>query len=767
MTRERVAAGFASALAIAVAWRAWLSGRHSPFEADIEFYHHPVTRELVAAFREGRIPLWTDRVYCGFPFFADTQTAAWYPGTWLVVALGPHAGYVLFLLLHAWLAAVGCAWLLRAHGCDRLSAFAAGLVVPLGGFFVYETQHPNLFAILCWVPLWLVATRAVFLRPGAGRIVWAAVPPAMMVLAGTLQVLFGALLLYGFYLVALWVESQHAGVDAVAGDAPHGRRGVGLAAVAGSQLLSLLVTAIVWWPGLVHFPLTARALGMDYAFGSMGSVHPVELLGHAVHGAVTGLGAGQDLGFAGAPLYLGALTLPLAVLGALRRPRALSLALSSAAAVLLLLALGRHGVLHPFLYEHLPGAGALRGVGRALGPAAVAIAVLVGLGLARLGEPGGKMAWRLALVSGLVLEAWVGFRAASTVAVPLVGAVVLVSALGLSWLPPSAVRFQRPTVAALLVLELAFFGASHELLRADPPPPGERQQAGSLRFPSFAEIAAGEFGEDASAGDRVLLLGFGTSNFTFHHGLDGVGGYNPLVTLPYLDLVGRVNAGRSWPRVPLTGFVHHAIPGRTESALFDATSARYLVSGAPLEREGLELLRRYGPHPLTGRPVLLYGNTRALPRAYLAHRTRVVEGREAVDRALAEGFDPRVATVVEGDAPALSGPAGIAPLSVTRESPEWLRLEVETEHPGVVVVADSWYPGWQARVGDAPAPLLRVNGSFRGVAVPAGRHQVELRFAPASFRQGAVASGLGLLVTVALLARSRAAAFSGARLGIW
>ncbi|MFP6622871.1 MAG: hypothetical protein VCC20_05285, partial [Myxococcota bacterium] len=56
---------------LAIAWRRFLDGSHSPFSGDVEQYHYPVSLALARAWSDGRLPLWTDRVYLGFPFFAD------------------------------------------------------------------------------------------------------------------------------------------------------------------------------------------------------------------------------------------------------------------------------------------------------------------------------------------------------------------------------------------------------------------------------------------------------------------------------------------------------------------------------------------------------------------------------------------------------------------------------------------------------------------------------------------------------------------------
>ena len=247
-------------------------------------------------------------------------------------------------------------------------------------------------------------------------------------------------------------------------------------------------------------------------------------------------------------------------------------------------------------------------------------------------------------------------------------------------------------LAALLAIDLLWLGAANDVQSLSPPPPGPEQLAGELRFPALAEIAEGRFG---GAGERVLLLGFGAGNFTFHHGLDGVGGYNPLVTLQYLDFASLANYARIHPRKPIDGFIHQIVPGRVHSGLFDAASIRFVISAVPLAWRGLRQLERYGVHPLTGRPVLLYENARALPRAYLAYRTVRAQGAEELERSLGPDFDARHTTVFEGDAVALAGPPEIAAVQPQRPRPEALSFEVETERPALLVVTDAWHPGWR------------------------------------------------------------------------
>jgi len=74
------------------------------------------------------------------------------------------------------------------------------------------------------------------------------------------------------------------------------------------------------------------------------------------------------------------------------------------------------------------------------------------------------------------------------------------------------------------------------------------------------------------------------------------------------------------------------------------------------------------------------------------------------------------------------------------------RLVVETEcnTRQLLVVAESWHPGWKAAVDNAPQPVLRVNGDFLGCVVEAGRQRVLLQFQPRSLWLGRVVSAAGL-----------------------
>jgi hypothetical protein len=86
-----------------------------------------------------------------------------------------------------------------------------------------------------------------------------------------------------------------------------------------------------------------------------------------------------------------------------------------------------------------------------------------------------------------------------------------------------------------------------------------------------------------------------------------------------------------------------------------------------------------------------------------------------------------------------------------------VEIEAKLTTPGLVVLADQFYPGWTLEVsspGGPPqeAPILRTNRVMRGAWLPAGEHRLVYRYRPASFRWGAGISGAAWLVLAGIAA---------------
>jgi hypothetical protein len=125
----------------------------------------------------------------------------------------------------------------------------------------------------------------------------------------------------------------------------------------------------------------------------------------------------------------------------------------------------------------------------------------------------------------------------------------------------------------------------------------------------------------------------------------------------------------------------------------------------------------------------------------------------ALARVRSGNFDPRRTVVLE-EAPIpipqgeAGDPSGIADPAARIEHYDTQRVVIDARlpRPGVGVMQDNDYPGWQARVNGRRVPLLRANYAFRAVQAPAGISTVTFEYVPWSFYSGIGIAAVAVLV---------------------
>lgn len=127
-----------------------------------------------------------------------------------------------------------------------------------------------------------------------------------------------------------------------------------------------------------------------------------------------------------------------------------------------------------------------------------------------------------------------------------------------------------------------------------------------------------------------------------------------------------------------------------------------------------------------------------LPRVRLVSRTRCSEvpGKDL------SAIDVATTALVSRPVAVSGGTPGTARMLSDR--PGAVTVEVEAPTRQLLVLAESFHPGWQVWIDGRRGACVSAYGDFLGCAVEAGRHRVEYRFRPASLRRGARLSALGL-----------------------
>jgi hypothetical protein len=196
------------------------------------------------------------------------------------------------------------------------------------------------------------------------------------------------------------------------------------------------------------------------------------------------------------------------------------------------------------------------------------------------------------------------------------------------------------------------------------------------------------------------------------------------------------------------------------------TNTRFWLTDIELPAEhpqlpGMRLIRRVGPvRNASGNEAWLYELDEPNPAAWLT--PLIAEARPEDIRAIVmdPSFDVRRAALFDSSATVQGRPFSGAPeplstrAQVSYPSPRQIRVELDTPAPdgSALIVAENWYPGWQALVDGRPGTVARADYALMGIPLTAGARVVELSFDDPVYRRGKIVTIVALVITFALIA---------------
>ena len=728
-------------------WRAIAPGPVQPAPAlgDITQVFHPWTLWAAREVRAGRLPLWNPYSYAGAPFYSNPQTACLFPLTWLSWILPPTLALTVPALLKIIVAGLGMYWFLRGLAISPVAAFVGAT-----GFMFSTT-------LIAWLPWTFGSTIALLpllfalvdrLRARAERRLVAALALVVALdgLAGYPQAALQALAVTAAWTLARvpWEAGALPFLVRVGGGAA---LGAALTAVQALPALDYIRESTVyafrstWTPPLAVPPRALVTVLMPYFFGTEARTWSTWQFN------ITSTYAGL------VPL----LALPLAAL-AWRRPPTLFFAGLAAIVGLVhygalaaiapapVIAFGSNLRLMPILIFALATLGAL-GVDvvaraasgrRAVGWLRAWFVVLAAAGLAAMmlgstdpraldvrpplaGQYIGALAGLTA--AGWLLRRWLTDRRAGWGVALAVVQVVTLAPLA-TYLPVRDARWLYPTPPSIAWLQNHV--ASARVVIAD--------QVGML------------------------------------YGLRQAHGYDGLSPRRITELAGPIGSGGAQAAgyFQNTLALHGSEPLPPISVLLAPTrellGVRFIVlpPGATVAEPRLQTV-------YDGADARVFEDPAALPRAFVAPRARCAGDPEAVtllrarsvtttdEVLLADCTSPAVVEPRVPTAPEVR--SVVAPEArIVIDDPARVVIAASANAPAWLVLTDTWFPGWRARLDGTDVPVLRADHAFRAVALPAGRHEIEFVFTPRRLHVGAAITIAALAVVVALLLPWRRAA---------
>ena len=90
-------------------------------------------------------------------------------------------------------------------------------------------------------------------------------------------------------------------------------------------------------------------------------------------------------------------------------------------------------------------------------------------------------------------------------------------------------------------------------------------------------------------------------------------------------------------------------------------------------------------------------------------------------------------------------------VSFTKDKDTLIELTTTSINYGLLVLADSYYPGWKALIDNKETEIFPANLNQRAIILPAGKHTVRFEYKPVNFARGLWISILGYATIIFLL----------------
>lgn len=717
-----------------------LADRVTFARGDFVGQYFPLRFFVARQFGERELPLWNPYIYGGQPALADIQSAALYPPNLVQAALsgGDHftmSSLELQVIVHFSLAALFTYLFVRQLTASRFAGAVSSVVYTYGGYMTsFPIRQMTMLSVGVWLPLTLFFLEGAFQARaqdgGAARVgrfvssmILAGMAFGVSILGGHPQTsLYVVYCSVGYVLYRLWAQRSGPRRDGLAGGL---RRAAPFVLV---PIIGLGLAAAQWLPTLEFIRLSTRA-ELNYSTVSWGlPIHEVVSLIYP--------------GYSGnSPQYLGILPMILAVAGLFLPKQWRGQGFWAATAVIsLLLSFGGNTFLFSAFYNVAPGFASVRDQERVFFLFAFSVAVLAGYGAKELADrfdPGlqtvdplargvGRFAAAMLALTALFLYGWARGQSAGGGDV-FTGAMrhhlfALLMLAGCSvWL---AVRpraswgraLWQTSAIGLIVFNL--FTVNWEFHAHSVPPEGFFPETTTVQFLREQSAASQQPFRISSAG---LLPGGSSAGAVY--GLRDITGNSPLHLAAFEQFSARMGEWRKWQLL----------------------NVLYALDARDLDGPGLRRVHQEAD-------LKVYEIADPFPPAWVVHEAQLAaDDDEAYGLLNMDAFDLRRTAVIEGQLPfeLRSGEGSTA--QILEASANRMLVQADLAAPGLLVLSEIYYPGWQAAVDNQHVPLVRTDVILRGVPLPAGSHRVEMWYQPETFHLGVMVSAATLLLCLGAL----------------
>ncbi|MFA5775948.1 MAG: YfhO family protein [Patescibacteria group bacterium] len=205
---------------------------------------------------------------------------------------------------------------------------------------------------------------------------------------------------------------------------------------------------------------------------------------------------------------------------------------------------------------------------------------------------------------------------------------------------------------------------------------------------------------------------------------------------------------------------------KPDSPLLDILAVQYIFTSKPFPKnlpDGLKLtealpipredsgrfVSRNGTAVPAGTPIYVYENTNRHPMAYVVGNVVQTKTSEEALKIM-DNLDLQKSAVVvtSNSIPQLDTQNDYSYANVYSYKNSNIRISAQSKGKSLLVLSNTYYPGWEAYIDGKSAQILKTNVTSRGVFLTDGQHDVEFRYVPKTLYYGGLISLISLAVSL-------------------
>lgn len=705
---------------------------HNILLSDVPFQFFPWLTFAGQALRHGHVPQWNPTLLGGIPVTPNGFVNVYYPPTWVTAVLAPMDAYNVYVLLHLVIGALGIFVFARKLGARPMAAWVGGLLTFCASFWIHWSTHLVHLAGMVWMPWALVATTAVIERPTRRRVVaLAAVFGVWWLGANPQYAYYGSIAMAGYAAVLLVGRRIRDGGTLVR---------PALAFAAGVGLGALLAMPVL-------LPTATRASQIErdpeaLSTGHMPKQQAIRTLVPDAYGSAKDdvyFHSDQELMMDSPFLGVTAVLLIAAAAGTGGGGTARRVVMLGLAGVIVI---AFFGFPHRVFFAALPGYNRFRVNARWLSllPSFALPLAAVGLdGLlarhrrARIGLLAGGVASAAAVSAWFLIvrtQAGAPERFFFRRGVLAVGIAALVVGAGLLLGRPGWRKIGLVALIAVVGVEIGF-----NTTRWYP----SVAEKGAFPEVAVADIATQRGGRLVHVGAQTIFAPFAPNLPMLTNAADSQG-FSVLFPKDYARLLRIIDDFGAYAKL------YNAAPPLSKAAALSSPLLDVLDVRTIVVDDGVAVPPTY--------QLLDDGNPQVYARASLGPAEVVPSAGPVTDdemwrRVADPAWDPKATAAVVGLDHTVAGAPGTVS-EPPSDGPDHERWDVDAPGGGFLRVSGSWDEGWSARLDGRSVRVLRADGVFRGVVLPAGRHRVEFSFRNTDEARGRLLAYAALAVLIGL-----------------